>query len=206
MESFEKFRQSCILYIKADLAILAALATLVTVFRIEVKELPNFFGETEIFIIIIISLLIFGTILERWLLFRSIAHNDTPEKKDFILARRMLIIQTVLHILLISGAWAYTSGRVHVRLEYTEQENLYSYLKGEVSRFLNDNHRLPKSANELTQQYDDVDKYLKRFVTIPFSYVLRDSVNYSIVLPGFDKILGTDDDRKHDVVIVYRSK
>src|ERR1035437_4302756 len=98
MNILDKYRDSCLLYIKIDFGLLAVFGTAISLFKLERKEIIELFIQYEYLLIAVVILLIFSLLLERSIVLGMKSEESQIPEKVFKNFKLFLQIQLILHV------------------------------------------------------------------------------------------------------------
>lgn len=191
----DRLKNTAQFYVKLDLALLAGFGTLFTVLKIEPTQIAESIQNLQPAIWFVLVLLCFGMVLERWVVLD--AESIEQNTKDMKLARRLFQLQTAAHVLFFCGVVAFTLGYTKADVDIKAQLSTYDSARTLIGSYVDRHHRVPRSI-------EDVEGITVLRRDTAFSYNYIDSLDYEIVLPGMDGVLGTADDWKRPVTVAIK--
>ncbi len=167
----EKTRESVLFYVKLDLALIAATATLLTVLKFERSEAIEFISGIKYVVSVIAFLICLGLVIERRIVFLMEWEPEEKTNKKKKIIHKFLYVQIILHIILFVGL-VYFAGYYADDYAYKKRNNEASQaISRRIEDFVKENDRLPISLKELFEQYPELNTEVDQFKISEIIYV-----------------------------------
>jgi hypothetical protein len=203
MNILDKYRDSCLLYIKIDIGFLAVFSTAISLFKLERQEIIDIFDQYQIAIIAIVILLFLSLALERFIVLEIKSDEALIPSKVFKSYKYLLQFQLLSHLMVYSMVMGAAIGSKDVYIAYREQDEILNGIKKSVIKYVDKYRKPPKSKTEFISEFPLVQKYPYDSSKTHFNYVLLDSANYLVQIPGADWRLNTKDDWTRQTTIIH---
>lgn len=177
---FDKSRESVLFYVKIDLALIAAFATISTIFKFERTEVIQFLSSIKYVIVGLTLLACFGLILERKLASlidfytnESIAKN-IKKIKTYLFLHKGVHITTFLILAFYAGTYAdnYIGDKIN--------DNARSEILKSANKFIDEKGRLPNDFDELLLSDLELEKKIRPVEASQIRYSLDAPKNHSL--------------------------
>jgi hypothetical protein len=198
-EIIEKYRQTCLFYVKIDFGILTVLIAVLGLLKLEEFEVFSYIDELKVIIISVVLLLVCGLVFDRWLLYcwskaKSSAVNAASSKW----IHRGITLQLVLHIFVIAFLAAYALAYASGYTKSFKYGYAIGHIQADIELFKDEQGQFPENLQELAIQFPSVKGYLYELNPDWVRYSLDPERGYILRFAGSDGRFDTEDDDVED--------
>lgn len=194
-ELVKDIREDARLFIKLDLAYLAAGGAIVTALKISRYELIEFIAALQAVGIAYVALLVLD-VLANSLIYREwvAARLDHAEQMSVAVIAGVIHVEMFFHLLFVAGVVvaviAYSGGYS----EANDEIRARVHVQDEFDAFVSSAGRLPTSLDEVRKLRPSIGQWLDRLGDEPIAFEKSGTKGYRLTFAGRDKVLGTVDD------------
>lgn len=204
-EIVEKKRITCQFYLKVDFGMLAGIATVATILRLNRIEMFRYVSDVWLFPSGIIFAILYGLIFDRVLLSLWSKQRYTEKEKKLTLAwsSHGITIQLVLHLLLILTFFMFILGFSKGYATAHGSINSFLTIHSAIENFKHKNNKFPDTFLELNTQFPDISNELNSLGKDKVRYTLDKNRGFILRFADSDGRFNTNDDLVADHKSIY---